>query len=184
MRKIIFICSLVCCCFNVYVMNNFEMLLVSQPSYLPESTIGIADIGNRYSIEKKLGMTIAGSIVHYTVGYLFEKPENTPKRCAECITRILSANEPYISKYRRIIEYYESDIAYLEAPQSKYDACKWMLDESSYIVKQYSPKSLLSPIINALEIITEKCQSTAFSELINGGWRKSNEIIRVFKRNK
>lgn len=181
MKKVIFIYSLICCSFQAYVLDYFEKLLISQPSYLPETMIGIADIRNRYSIEKKLGMTIASSIVHYTIGYLFKKPESTPKECAECLTRILSANEQYICEYSGIREYYEIGISCLETLHGKYEVCKWMLDESTYIVNRYNPNFILSSIIHALEIINENYESTTFSELINGGWRNSDEIIRALK---
>lgn len=181
MRKIIFICSLICFSLKAHVTNLFEALLISEPPYLPGTRITRSDIGNRHLVERKLSMTIAGSIVHYTTWYLFGKSEITPKKCAECVARILSANEPYIRKYSRTQEYYESDISCLEVPQNKYDACKWMLDESMYIVNTYNPSSMLAQIIDALGIINESQQSTSFSELINGGWKKNDEITRVFK---
>jgi len=177
--------------------DYFERFLVYEGEHIPSPRIVVADAENSDLIRRKIDITVAKHLTNCVISVMLDGYMYQVGTSACGVSMMLWHNEEYISQYPEIMEYYQPRIDHLIAHdkiphwqralgryiytplENPYEVQKWMLDESLSIIMKYPEEVELQRTIQALQLINEERDRTRLAELINGGWKTDDRILKI-----
>jgi len=177
--------------------NYFETFLKDYGPQIPLTNICQTDAGCKDIIISKIDLACATYITHTAHLLMTYELTHEVRGAANAIDRLLEQNANLLEPYQDISDYYNGVAAHIRSLDSSkhwhraldsyvntplanaYEVRKWMLDESLSIIMKYPEETELQRTIKALQLINEERNPTRLAELINGGWKTDDRIVRI-----